>query len=201
MGSTDKKKEGQNGNGYILLDRKIRDHWIWSDPEYLRAWIDLLMMANYEDSTVLFDDKPIKVPRGGRITSIRKLSERWGWTRRRTTRFLKMLESESMISLKISKNSTTYKVSKYNEYQTYLRGRRTTDSTTDSTTHDTQRKNNKNISNAGVMQGDAALKDFIPSDATKILPNGYKILENGMLRNPNGGLEDPREIDWKGLRE
>ena len=46
---------GSTGKGYIKLYRDIRSHWIWSDPDYLRAWVDLLMMVNHEDRQVLFN--------------------------------------------------------------------------------------------------------------------------------------------------
>lgn len=92
MGSSDK--------GYIKLYRGIRDHWIWNDPDYLKAWLDLLMMVNHEDRQILFDKKLVTVKRGSRITSIRSLSARWGWSRGRVSRFLDMLERDKMIATK-----------------------------------------------------------------------------------------------------
>ena len=49
--------------GYIKLYRDVRDHWIWNDADYLKAWVDLLMMVNHEDKQVLFDKKLITVRR------------------------------------------------------------------------------------------------------------------------------------------
>jgi hypothetical protein len=72
--STDKKK-----NGFVLLDRQIRDHWTWADKPFGRgqAWIDLIMSAGYEAKTIMFDGKPLKLRRGEFVTSIRKLATSW----------------------------------------------------------------------------------------------------------------------------
>ena len=103
--------------GYIKLYRDIRGHWIWSDPDYLRAWVDLLMMVNHEDRQILFNKKLITVKRGSRITSIRKLSERWGWSRGRVSRFLDMLEQDHMIATRRTTQKTLINVINYSFYQ------------------------------------------------------------------------------------
>ena len=108
---------GSTGKGYIRLYRDIRSHWIWSDPDYLRAWVDLLMMVNHEDKQILFNKKLITVKRGARITSIRKLAERWGWSRGRVARFLDMLEQDHMIATRRTTQKTLINVINYSFYQ------------------------------------------------------------------------------------
>lgn len=108
---------GSTGKGYIRLYRDIRSHWIWSDPDYLRAWVDLLMMVNHEDKQILFNKKLITVKRGSRITSIRKLAERWGWSRGRVARFLDMLEQDNMIATRRTTQKTLINVINYSFYQ------------------------------------------------------------------------------------
>ena len=108
---------GSTGKGYIKLYRDIRSHWIWSDPDYLRAWVDLLMMVNHEDKQILFNKKLITVKRGSRITSIRKLAERWGWSRGRVARFLDMLEQDHMIATRRTTQKTLINVINDGFYQ------------------------------------------------------------------------------------
>ena len=108
---------GSTGKGYIKLYRDIRSHWIWSDPDYLRAWVDLLMMVNHEDKQILFNKKLITVKRGSRITSIRKLAERWGWSRGRVARFLDTLEQDHMIATRRTTQKTLINVINYGFYQ------------------------------------------------------------------------------------
>ena len=115
---------GSTGKGYIKLYRDIREHWIWSDPDYLRAWVDLLMMVNHEDRQVLFNKKLITVKRGSRITSIRKLAERWGWSRGRVARFLDMLEQDRMIATRRTTQKTLINVINYSFYQSEKSKRR-----------------------------------------------------------------------------
>ena len=116
---------GSTGKGYIKLYRDIRSHWIWSDPDYLRAWVDLLMMVNHEDKQILFNKKLITVKRGSRITSIRKLAERWGWSRGRVARFLDMLEQDHMIATRRTTQKTLINVINYDYFQSQRSSKKT----------------------------------------------------------------------------
>lgn len=105
--------------GWISIHRKIQDNLIWNDKPFNRgaAWVDLLLLANHEDKKVLFNGSIIDVKRGEKITSLRKLSERWGWSREKTKNFLILLKSENMIDFKTDHQKTTYKIVNYNVYQ------------------------------------------------------------------------------------
>lgn len=109
MVSTDK--------GYIRIYRDIREHWIWGDSEALKAWIDLIMMANHTDQKVYFDNQLITVKRGTFITSIRHLAERWHWSRGRVSRFLDVLERDSMIATVRDTKKTSVTIENYRFYQ------------------------------------------------------------------------------------
>jgi len=82
--------------GYIKLHRQIRENWIWQDAEYLRAWVDLLFMAEWRDR----DLQDGTVERGSLLTSTRELAERWGWSQNRVIRFLHNLERCTMLTQK-----------------------------------------------------------------------------------------------------
>lgn len=84
--------------GWIKLHRRIRDHWLWQTPERLRAWIDLLFMANYEDREELVGGKVVVIVRGDLWTNERKLAERWGRSRRWVRIFLELLQQSEMIT-------------------------------------------------------------------------------------------------------
>lgn len=105
--------------GWISIHRKIQDNLIWNDKPFNRgaAWVDLLLLANHEDKKVLFNGSIIEVKRGEKITSLRKLSERWGWSREKTKNFLILLKSENMVDFKTDHQKTTYKIVNYNVYQ------------------------------------------------------------------------------------
>lgn len=139
--------------GWIKLHRKIQECWIWEDKPYdkARAWIDLLLLAMHRDKKLLIQSDIELVPRGSFMTSILKLSERWGWSRNKTLRFLNVLESEQMLNTKRTQNGTLITIENYGVYQggdtTYDTANETTDGTTDGTTDEPQKKNVKNIKN------------------------------------------------------
>ena len=93
--STDKKKQG-----YIKLYRDVRDHWIWNDRPFSRgqAWIDLIMLVNHEDRKFMFMGSLTTVKKGSKITSLRQLSERWGWSKDKVAHFLDVLEEDGMLT-------------------------------------------------------------------------------------------------------
>lgn len=103
--------------GFIKLYRDIRGHWIWSDPEMFRAWVDILMMVNHKDNKIIFDGQLVVVKRGSVITSLRKLSAKWEWSKGKTSRFLDMLESDGMIKQKRDTKKTLLSVENYGVYQ------------------------------------------------------------------------------------
>lgn len=154
--------------GWISIHRKIQQSDIWIDKEPFdkrSAWIDLIMMANHEDRQVLFDGKFIEVKRGEKITSLRMLSEKWKWSRNKVKRFLKLLESGSMIELKIDHQKTTYNIVNYNVYQNEDLSKRpqkdhkkTTDGPQTDTNNNVNNVNNVNNNN-GVGQSELNLDD------------------------------------------
>ena len=105
--------------GYIKIYRDIREHWIWQEKPYdrARAWIDLIMMANHEPKTILFDGVPMTIDRGQHMTSLSTLAERWGWTRSKVKRFLDVLKSEHMCNTKRNRRGTLITIVKYGFYQ------------------------------------------------------------------------------------
>ena len=106
--------------GWIIIHRKIRDcDLVWDDKPFSRgqAWIDLLLMANHEDKEIMFNGTYIKIERGQRLTSIRKLSEAWGWSRTKTTKFLNELEKAEMLTVKSDTKKTLVTIVNYALYQ------------------------------------------------------------------------------------
>ena len=107
-------------SGYILLHRKIRNHWIWeANSEYskLQAWLDILMQVNHDGKKVLIGEKIITCKRGESCNSMTTWAKRWGWTRSKTRRFLSRLKSESMVDFKTDSKTTYLTVCNYNTYQ------------------------------------------------------------------------------------
>ncbi len=121
--------------GYIKVYRNIRDSWVWKDKPFDkgRAWIDLIMMANHKEATIMFDSRPLKIKRGQFMTSLSILAARWGWSRSKVKRFLDDLKSEQMINEKRHTRGTLLTIEKYGVYQGERNSKRNTDGTQTST--------------------------------------------------------------------
>lgn len=106
--------------GWIKIHRKIQYSSIWDSKEPFdqrSAWIDLILMANHEDREIVINGWPLVVHRGQRFTSIRKLSERWHWSKDKTIRYLKMLERCGNIQKAATHNGTLLTIENYGLYQ------------------------------------------------------------------------------------
>lgn len=106
--------------GYILLWRSLQDLWLWNiDEPYdsRSAWIDLLMMANHEDKKVPYGKGFVIVKRGQKLTSQRKLAEKWHWTRNRVKRYLNTLQNDGMIYADTTRGDTTITIVNYDSFQ------------------------------------------------------------------------------------
>lgn len=106
--------------GWILLHRKMQDCEIWSNsqPFDMRsAWVDLLLLANHRDVDIIFDYVPMTVKRGQYLTSVRKLGARWNWSKNRTLKYLRLLESLNMITRDSNEQRTLITIVKYELYQ------------------------------------------------------------------------------------
>jgi len=106
--------------GWIKLHRKIRTNGLWpNNKKYspLEAWLDLLLSANHNGNKILVDGNIITIKRGEFITSILKLSERWGWHRTTTKKFLTTLENEKMLTQKCTTKYTSITIVNYELYQ------------------------------------------------------------------------------------
>ncbi|MGF0096045.1 hypothetical protein ACQRC6_06350 [Peptoniphilus sp. SGI.035] len=106
--------------GWVCIYRKIEDDWLWNDKPFSKgqAWIDLLLMANHEDKKILFNGNLIEVKRGQRITSIKTLCDRWGWSNTKVKNFLKLLEEDNKIKLEITpRKKSVITIENYSKYQ------------------------------------------------------------------------------------
>lgn len=157
--------------GWILKHRKILLHWIhpavqgrkFTDYE---AWDDLLFKASFEAKKEYYNGSLFDIAVGECIVSTNKLAERWKWTRRKVEKFLKLLESEQMISRskfdgKNLKSSTRLIITNYEDLQLKTLTKSTTDSTINDTKDGTLLNNIKNKNKLSSAKKDKALYEQI----------------------------------------
>lgn len=131
--------------GWLKLYRSIQNHWLWEDKPFSRgqAFVDLLLMANHKDNKILFNGELIEVKRGSRITSLRQLSEAWGWSTKKTKKFLELLEKDNMITVKSDNKKTLVTIENYGVYQE-VGNTEETQEKHQGNSEETQRKNKRN---------------------------------------------------------
>ena len=127
-------------NGWIALHRSLLDHWLWKDKPFSngQAWIDLILLANHKDVKE-YANGSLKTFRKGTVNrSIESISNRWGWNRKKTRKFLHALEADGMVTVNVTTHGTTITLINYDIYQTIG----TTKGTTIDQTEGQQRDNN-----------------------------------------------------------
>ena len=106
-------------NGYIKLHRSLMDNPFWKKKPFSdgQAWVELLMMASWKADKRLVGGNVITVNKGEVSISQKWLSDRWGWDRRKVSRFLRALERAEMVSVDGTTNGTTITIENYSRYQ------------------------------------------------------------------------------------
>lgn len=105
--------------GWNKIYRSIQEHWLWTCEPFSRgqAWIDLLLMANHKEAKIMINGSLEVVERGQRVTSIRKLSDRWKWSTKKVTHFLDQLVKDKMIEYISDSSKTVVTIVNYDKYQ------------------------------------------------------------------------------------
>lgn len=131
--------------GWVKIHRQIENNALWTLEPFTKgqAWVDLIILANHKPGKISIRGNIIDIKRGQLAHSEVTLSERWSWSRNKTRRFLKWLETEQQIEQEKSNVTTLITITKYNDYQLSD----TTDDTTDDTAERQQKDTNKNNKN------------------------------------------------------
>jgi hypothetical protein len=105
--------------GWIKLDRSIKDHWIWTDPVYLKAWITMIMDCNHQSKSVLIKGQLLECNRGQSLNSLQTWAIIFGrgWTLQKVRTFFELLKKEHMINTEGLKNTTRLTICNYDTYQ------------------------------------------------------------------------------------
>ena len=118
--------------GFIKLPRQIiEDTHYFSEPfTRTQAWVDLIILANYQDTTALVRGVKIVVKRGQVCRSITELAKRWKWSRNKVIRFMNELVDASKVTVQNCSVVNIYNIEGYETYQ----GNRATDGVTNGAT-------------------------------------------------------------------
>lgn len=146
--------------GYIKLDRSLLNHWLWEEKPFdkARAWVDLLLLANHKTTKGVYKDEIVEYKRGTVNRSITWLADRWGWSRDKTRRFLRVLESDGMVRVEPTPNRTVVTIENYASFQDRRTANKAANKATnrqraDTYNNDNNDKNNNNPPNPPTGDG------------------------------------------------
>ena len=92
--------------GWVKIHRKIFEWDGYQDRpfNYVAAWVDLLLLARYDEKPETFYVRhiPVTVERGQLAWTEERLGERWGWSRTKVRLFLERLKKIQQIRLEKS---------------------------------------------------------------------------------------------------
>jgi hypothetical protein len=140
-------------SGWICLHRDIIKHWIWDDSFKLKAWLDLILLANIEDKKFLIKGQLVECKRGQIGLSQISLSKRWKCSREKVKNFLNLLEKDKMIVQQSTHLNTLITICNYSKFQDIKTTDHTAEPSTDHTadtqqthsrSHTTKQLNNEN---------------------------------------------------------
>lgn len=132
--------------GFFKIDRQIFDHWLWEDKPFSKgqAWIDLIGLANYEDGKTAYQGKVISCERGTVYRSFSYLANRWGWSRKKVKAFIDLLESDGMVTTKVTTHRTTITLINYGKFQDWGTTKGTTEEQQKNSKGSNERRNIRN---------------------------------------------------------
>jgi len=104
-------------SGWIKLHRQLNQHWLWSDANYLKWWLDILIEVNHAPARTVIKGTIYNCEAGQKLYSYETWSKRWGVNKSKARRFLILLEKDGMIMLKNETQTTRLTVCKYDTYQ------------------------------------------------------------------------------------
>lgn len=107
-------------DGWIKLHRKIKNHWLYQDPNLFGAWVKILMEVNHEETMVLIDGELISCKRGESLKSIQSWVKTMGngWSPKKIRTFFNLLKKDGMIGTEGLRKTTRLTVCNYDNYQT-----------------------------------------------------------------------------------
>lgn len=103
-------------NGWILLHRQLKSHWIWENPIKLKWWLDILLTVNHTETKVLVKGKLLVCGRGESLRSLDTWAKDWGVDKKAVFKFFSLLESDGMLTTVSETVTTRLRVNNYDTF-------------------------------------------------------------------------------------
>jgi len=187
--------------GWVKLHRELQYHYLWMDKPFTKgqAWVDIILMVNHKNNKCVLGNELLEVERGSTITSIRKLCERWGWSKTKVVSFLNLLKSDNMINYFSDTKKTVLTIENYDLYQDI----EDTEKTQKGHEEDTERtrkstnKNDKNDKEINIVPFTEIVELY--NRVCMSLPNVQKLTDSRKRKLTARWKEMPDIEQWKRL--
>lgn len=105
--------------GFIAIFRQLQDHDLWKEKPFDKrsAWIDIILSAQFHDSSIEIGGNTIDIKRGSWFVSITTLENRWGWSRNKVRNYIRYLERDGMLTTKRYTKGYVLTVVNYEKFQ------------------------------------------------------------------------------------
>lgn len=116
--------------GVFAVDRGVFEHPMFAPEPFTEreAWLWMVGAAAWRACKVRVGRATIDIVRGQLAFATRFMASRWKWSEARVRRFLKRLQSDAMVSIQTTRESTLITICNYDKYAF---GRRTDDAQID----------------------------------------------------------------------
>lgn len=170
--------------GWIKLDRSMLDHWVWRDADAQRIWLEMLMRANFEDKTRLFNGQLISLKRGQLVFGRKVYADRLGINENTIRKVLKLLISDGMIHQQTTNKYSIISITCYDRYQdSTSKTPATHQQPTSNAPHLKKEKKEKNDKNV--------IRRFTPPTAEQV---------EEYCKSRGNGIDGERFVDWYATR-
>lgn len=103
--------------GFIALHRRIRKHWIFQEPDFLKIWLTMLMDAKYVRCKEMVNGVLVTVERGQLVFGLDQWETTHKISKSKLRRLLKMLENDGMINRQKTNKYSLITIINYESYQ------------------------------------------------------------------------------------
>ena len=103
--------------GYVKLSRRLLSNPIFKKPAYLSVWLYLLLNAQHEESSFIWNNKKQILGVGQLLTGIKVIAKKTGIAQSSVYRILKYLENEKQIEQQKTTKFTVITVLNWGKYQ------------------------------------------------------------------------------------
>ena len=158
----------EDNQGWVSIHRKLLDNPIIGKPDYLSVWVILLLLANHQEHSFIWNNEKQICKRGQVLTGRKKLARVSGVNENKVERILKYLESEQQIEQQKTTKFRLITIKNYNQYQDkkqqneqQVNNKRTTSEQQVNTNNNDNNYNNDNNISKDIQKSDKSIKKDI----------------------------------------